>query len=89
MQSALLDVTTAIRFFAQRKAAFAVIVITMALALAANTTVFAVLSIRVTRHKTRCPGAIELLTLVVRSPSIGLKIAGNSPLIGHGPIVSE
>src|SRR5215212_1329347 len=43
MQSTLLDVTTALRFFARRKAAFAVIVITMALALAANTTVFAVL----------------------------------------------
>jgi putative ABC transport system permease protein len=43
MQSVLLDVTTALRFFARRKAAFTVIVLTMALALAANTTVFAVL----------------------------------------------
>lgn len=44
MQSLLFDVATAFRFFARRKAAFAVIVITMALALAANTTVFAVLN---------------------------------------------
>jgi putative ABC transport system permease protein len=43
MQSILLDVATAFRFFARRKAAFAVIVVTMALALASNTTVFAVL----------------------------------------------
>ncbi|MFL6595236.1 MAG: ABC transporter permease, partial [Chthoniobacterales bacterium] len=43
MQAVLFDITTAFRFFARRKAAFAVIVITMALALSANTTVFAVL----------------------------------------------
>jgi predicted permease len=43
MQSVFLDVTTALRFFARRKAAFTVIVVTMAMALAANTTVFAVL----------------------------------------------
>lgn len=43
MHSVLLDVATALRFLARRKAAFAVIVLTMALALAANTTVFAVL----------------------------------------------
>lgn len=43
MNSLLLDVQSALRFFARRKAAFAVIVLTMALALGANTAVFSVL----------------------------------------------
>jgi putative ABC transport system permease protein len=43
MNSLLLDLQTALRFFARRKAAFAVIVLTMALALGANTAVFSVL----------------------------------------------
>ena len=43
MNSLLLDLQTALRFFARRRAAFAVIVITMALALGANTAVFSVL----------------------------------------------
>lgn len=43
MNSLLLDLTTALRFFARRSAAFAVIVLTMALALGANTAVFSVL----------------------------------------------
>ena len=44
MQSYWLDVTTALRFFARRKATSAAIILTMALALAANTTAFAVLN---------------------------------------------
>ena len=43
MNSLLLDLQTALRFFARRRAAFAVIVLTMALALGANTAVFSVL----------------------------------------------
>lgn len=43
MNSLLLDVQSALRFFARRKAAFSVIVLTMALALGANTAVFSVL----------------------------------------------
>ena len=43
MNSLLLDFSTALRFFARRKAACAVIVLTMGLALAANTSVFSVL----------------------------------------------
>ncbi len=43
MNSLLLDLSTALRFFARRRAAFAVIVLTMALALGANTAVFSVL----------------------------------------------
>jgi hypothetical protein len=43
MRSPLLDLQIALRFFARRKAAFAVIVLTMALALGANTAVFSVL----------------------------------------------
>ena len=43
MNSLLLDLQTAWRFFARRRAAFAVIVATMALALGANTAVFSVL----------------------------------------------
>src|SRR5882724_7431343 len=43
MNSLLLDLQSAWRFFARRKAAFAVIVLTMALALGANTAVFSVL----------------------------------------------
>jgi putative ABC transport system permease protein len=43
MNSLLLDVSTAVRFFARRRAAFAVIVLTTALALGANTAVFSVL----------------------------------------------
>src|SRR4051812_29703331 len=43
MNSLLLDVQSALRFFARRKAAFTVIVLTMALALGANTAVFSVL----------------------------------------------
>ena len=44
MQSLWLDVSTAFRFFARRKAASAAIVLTMAAALAANTTAFAVVN---------------------------------------------
>lgn len=43
MNSLLLDFVTALRFFARRRAAFVVIVVTMALALGANTAVFSVL----------------------------------------------
>src|SRR5882757_3197438 len=43
MNSLLLDLQSAWRFFARRRAAFAVIVLTMALALGANTAVFSVL----------------------------------------------
>ncbi len=43
MNSLLLDVQSALRFFSRRRAAFAVIVLTMALALGANTAVFAVM----------------------------------------------
>lgn len=43
MHSLFLDLQTALRFFARRRAAFAVIVLTMALALGANTAVFSVL----------------------------------------------
>ena len=43
MNSLLLDVSIAWRFFARRRATFAVIVLTMALALGANTAVFSVL----------------------------------------------
>jgi putative ABC transport system permease protein len=43
MNSLLLDFQTALRFFGRRRAAFAVIVLTMALALGANTAVFSVL----------------------------------------------
>src|SRR5687767_13809183 len=43
MNSLLQDCSTAFRFFARRRAAFAVIVLTMALALGANTAVFSVL----------------------------------------------
>lgn len=43
MSSLLLDLTTALRFFARRRAAFAVIIVTIALALGANTAVFSVL----------------------------------------------
>src|SRR5262245_30433144 len=43
MNSLLLDGQAALRFFARRKAAFAMIVLTMALALGANTAVFSVL----------------------------------------------
>src|SRR4051812_42124624 len=43
MNSLLLDAQSALRFFARRKAAFSVIVLTMALALGANTAVFSVL----------------------------------------------
>ena len=43
MHSLLLDLQAALRFFARRRAAFAVIVATMALALGANTAVFSVL----------------------------------------------
>lgn len=43
MSSLQLDFSTAFRFFARRKAAFAVIVTTVGLALAANTTAFSVL----------------------------------------------
>ena len=43
MHSLLLDFQSALRFFARRRAAFAVIVLTMALALGANTAVFSVL----------------------------------------------
>ena len=43
MNSLLLDLQTALRFFARRRAAFAVIVLTMALALGANTAMFSVL----------------------------------------------
>ncbi|MEP6936806.1 MAG: ADOP family duplicated permease [Chthoniobacterales bacterium] len=43
MNSLRSDILTALRFFARRKAASAVIVLTMALALAANTTAFSVL----------------------------------------------
>ena len=43
MNSLLLDLQSALRFFARRRAAFAVIVLTMALALGANTAVFSVL----------------------------------------------
>ena len=43
MSSLLLDLQVASRFFARRRAAFAVIVLTMALALGANTAVFSVL----------------------------------------------
>jgi putative ABC transport system permease protein len=43
MNSLLLDVQSALRFFARRKAAFSVILLTMALALGANTAVFSVL----------------------------------------------
>lgn len=43
MSSLLLDFSTALRFFARRRAAFAVIVLTVALALGANTAVFSVL----------------------------------------------
>ena len=43
MNSLLLDLQTALRFFARRRAAFSVIVLTMALALGANTAVFSVL----------------------------------------------
>jgi putative ABC transport system permease protein len=43
MQSIWLDVATAFRFFARRKAAAAAVILTMALALAANTTAFTVL----------------------------------------------
>lgn len=43
MNSLLLDLQTALRFFARRRAAFAVIVLTTALALGANTAVFSVL----------------------------------------------
>src|SRR5689334_3996634 len=43
MNSLLLDVSTALRFFSRRRAAFVVIVFTMALALGANTAVFSVL----------------------------------------------
>ena len=43
MNSLLLDAQTALRFFGRRRAAFAVIVLTMALALGANTAVFSVL----------------------------------------------
>lgn len=43
MSSLLLDLQTALRFFARRRAAFAVIVLTLALALGANTAVFSVL----------------------------------------------
>ncbi len=43
MHSLLLDFSTALRFFARRRAAFAVIVATMALAIGANTAVFSVL----------------------------------------------
>lgn len=43
MNSLFLDLQTALRFFARRRAAFAVIVLTMALALGANTAVFSVL----------------------------------------------
>ncbi|HVS51070.1 MAG TPA: ABC transporter permease [Opitutaceae bacterium] len=42
MHSLLLDLQVALRFFARRRAAFAVIVLTMALALGANTAVFSV-----------------------------------------------
>ena len=42
MNSLLLDVQSALRFFARRKAAFAVILLTMGLALGANTAVFSV-----------------------------------------------
>src|SRR3954447_23632888 len=42
MNSIRLDVSIALRFFARRKMAFAVIVLTIALALAANTTAFSV-----------------------------------------------
>src|SRR5438045_7674450 len=44
MQSLWLDVATAFRFFARRKAASAAIILTMTLALAANTTAFTVLN---------------------------------------------
>ncbi len=43
MHSLFLDFAAALRFFARRRAAFAVIVLTMALALGANTAVFSVL----------------------------------------------
>jgi putative ABC transport system permease protein len=43
MSSLLLDFSTALRFFARRKASCTVIVLTMGLALAANTSVFSVL----------------------------------------------
>ena len=43
MNSLVQDFSTAFRFFARRRAAFAVIVLTMALALGANTAVFSVL----------------------------------------------
>ena len=43
MNSLLLDFSTALRFFARRRAGFAVMVLTMALALGANTAVFSVL----------------------------------------------
>src|SRR5215510_657289 len=43
MNSLFLDFSIALRFFARRRAAFAVIVLTMALALGANTAVFSVL----------------------------------------------
>src|SRR4051812_9616287 len=43
MSSYRLDVLTALRFFARRKGAFGVVVVTIALALAANTTAFSVL----------------------------------------------
>ncbi len=43
MNSLILDLQTALRFFARRRAAFGVIVLTMALALGANTAVFSVL----------------------------------------------
>lgn len=43
MHSLLLDIAVALRFFSRRRAAFAVIVATMALALGANTAVFSVL----------------------------------------------
>lgn len=43
MRSTLLDIASALRFFARRKAATAVIVLTMAFAIAANTAVFSVL----------------------------------------------
>lgn len=43
MNSLLLDLTTALRFFARRRSAFLVIILTIALALGANTAVFSVL----------------------------------------------